>query len=245
MALSPETEWLLTACALIAHADGVLDGEECDRLLGLIDERLDGDEYSEWLAMMGDRELLGRHLSKLPIPAKESHRKLLERAWMMAMVDGERCEAELEELEKIAALLGVDAVQLDYWRENWAYGERALAEGATTAAAFVLGAHEEVGQDDEARFVGFVGRLPTVDEHRQKLRAMWGAPLGKHDVVRALGALSRRTRIMVLRLLARLSARSSAPDAAMRRLRDLAESAGVAGPDADAILEGARRRGTT
>jgi tellurite resistance protein len=245
MALRPETEWLLTACALIAHADGVLDGEECDRLLGLIDERLDGDEYSEWIAMMGDRELLERHLSELPMPSEKSHQDLLEQAWTMAMVDGERCEAELEELAKIAARLGVEAVQLDYWRETWVYGERALAESAAAAAAFVLGAHEAAGADDKARFVGFIGQLPTVDEHRQELRATWVTPPGAFDVARLLGALSRRTRIMVLRLLARLSLRSSGPDAATLRFRDLAVAAGVAGSDVDAMLEDARRRGAT
>jgi tellurite resistance protein len=243
MGLRPETEWLLTACALIAHADGVLDGEECDRLLGMIDERLEGDEYSEWLALMGDRELLERHLSKLPVPPRESHRELLEQAWTMAMVDGERCEAELEALGAIAARLGVDAVQLDYWRETWTYGERALAEGAAASAAFVLRADGPGGEGDKALFATFVDQLPTVDAHRHELRAVLEAPPQKHDVVRMLGALSRRTRIMVLRLVARLAVRWSGSEAATVRFQDLAQTAGVGAADVDAILEDARKRG--
>src|SRR5690606_23000467 len=54
------TTWTLTACGLMAHADGVLDGEECDRITAMIEEEVgtDADAYAEWLAVVGDRASL-------------------------------------------------------------------------------------------------------------------------------------------------------------------------------------------
>ena len=47
MAVSPETEWVLVACGLITHADGTLDGNEAERLMAMVDDRIPEDDYAD------------------------------------------------------------------------------------------------------------------------------------------------------------------------------------------------------
>ena len=110
MAVSLTTQWKLVACGLVAHADGVLDGEECDRLMAAVDDAADGDTYSEWLATVADPERLQRVLDELPTPPEESRRAILEQAWTMSIVDGERCDAETA-----AASFGMRNISMTSW----------------------------------------------------------------------------------------------------------------------------------
>src|SRR5687768_255247 len=86
MALSPTSQWTLVACGVMAHADGVLDGEECDRLLAMVEDEADGEEYSDWLAALGDAKRLDQLLEELPPAPAEDHREILENAWTLAIV---------------------------------------------------------------------------------------------------------------------------------------------------------------
>ena len=53
------------------------------------------------------------------MPATERHREVLEAAWTMAMVDGERAEAESQVLAGLAARLGVSPVAtVSRWLAN-------------------------------------------------------------------------------------------------------------------------------
>ena len=61
MALSLTTQWTLVASGLVAHADHVLSGEECERLMALVDEEVDGDGYAQWMSIISDRERLETH----------------------------------------------------------------------------------------------------------------------------------------------------------------------------------------
>ncbi|MCA9699376.1 MAG: hypothetical protein KC431_17760, partial [Myxococcales bacterium] len=90
MPVSPEIEWILIACGLIAHADGHLDGNEVERLMSMVDDQIPADEYADWLDLLGDREALEARYAALPEPPASQHRSLLEEAWTMAMVDGTR-----------------------------------------------------------------------------------------------------------------------------------------------------------
>jgi hypothetical protein len=244
MPLRAETEWTLTACALIAHADGVLAGEECERLLGMIDEHMSGDEYSTWLERIGDREALERHLEALARPGVGLHRELLEQAWDMAMVDGDRCDAEIRVLHDLAARLGVAREQIDFWREAWAGAARTFADVAARAAEVMLagpgGTIEH--KSDRAAFDAFVDQLPTTHEHRDQLRNNPPDRTEMVDVGRQLGALARRKRDMVLALLAGLVPASTDPEGTADRLRALGEAAGIPSARASEIAEQARGR---
>src|SRR5690606_4323913 len=71
MQLTPEQEWILVACGLIAHADGELKPGERDLILAMLDERLDDDDTGRWFALLGDLDGLRQAFADLlpPLPA--------------------------------------------------------------------------------------------------------------------------------------------------------------------------------
>jgi tellurite resistance protein len=238
MPIAPEMEWTLIACGLIAHADGVLDGAECDRLLSLIDEELDADDYSDWLARIGDKDALEARLDELPAPAPRSHREVLEQAWSMAMVDGDRCEAELDVLNELAFRLGVEPMQLEFWREAWTTNERGFSEWAARGAALVLGGGAALSDGDRMDFDDLIAMLPTSEQHREELRR-WAD--GNDETIdaagRSLAGLPRTRRRQLLKLIAPLVLESPEEEAARVRFRDLAAAAGIMPDESERIFE--------
>ncbi len=242
MAISPETEWTIVVCGLIAHADGVLDGEECERLLSFIDDEIDADAYSEWLAIVGDKAALEGKLADLEPPSAEHHRDLLEAAWSMAMVDGERCDDEVEQLKEIALAIGVEPVQLDFWRDAWTQAEREFSAMASVGAAAVLGGKGPVFPEDRERFSDFLGRLPTTNSHRDELRA---AAAGGGDVVTIglhLTGMPRKVRKRAMKVIAPLVIEASRADDCRQRFVELAVGSGLTPVEADRILQRAESR---
>ena len=138
MALSLESQWTVVACGVMAHADGVLDGEECDLLLAMVEGEADADEYGAWLSTISDRGRLEEMLAQLPTPPEAAHREILETAWTVAVADRERTAPEEVALARIAARLGIESVQREFWRDAWTEGQHAAAELLTDAACVVL-----------------------------------------------------------------------------------------------------------
>ncbi|MCA9654360.1 MAG: TerB family tellurite resistance protein [Myxococcales bacterium] len=169
MALSLQTQWTLVASGLVAHADHVLTGEECERLMAMVDAEVDGDEYGDWMKTISDAEALEGLLKTLDKPPADSHRQILEDAWLMAVVDGERADEEIAVLERVAEVLGVEMLQLEFWREAWTQAQHDYAETVTAALAWVLGDGAELDDQAEDAISEFVGTLPTTHEHREAL----------------------------------------------------------------------------
>ncbi len=239
MALDPETEWILVASGLVAHADGVLDGEECDRLLGMLDDELDPDLYSEWLGIVGDKLALEERLDALPPPPADKHREVLGEAWTMAMVDGERREEEVVVLQELAQRLGVEGVQLEFWMQAWADQERKFSEACAGAATAMFGGLSG-GAEDRKLYDALVDVLPTTDEHREELRAMGAVQADLSDVGRVLAGFSRSFRMRVFKLLAPLIFESEHEDEVHDRFTTLAEAAGMDPDMTEKILLRAR-----
>lgn len=227
MALSLESQWTVVACGVMAHADGVLDGEECDLLLAMVEGEADADEYSAWLSTISDRARLEEMLSQLEAPPKATHREILETAWTVAVADGERTDAEQEALGLIATHLGVESVQLEFWREAWTEGQHALAELVTDAACVVLAG--EAPLDAGARTViRQLGRtVLTTDAHREELVGATAIPKNAEDIGRRLRGIPKRRRQWLIKTLAGVPGQTPRREDAQRRLRDLGESAGL------------------
>ncbi|MCA9659634.1 MAG: TerB family tellurite resistance protein, partial [Myxococcales bacterium] len=117
MPLTPEQEWTLVACGLVAHADGILKEGECDQVLAMIDERLSPEDQHTWVAMVSSSEALEDHLRELPPILPLFHEPLLERAWAMALADGDVDEVELKVVERIAEMIGAAPEDLSAWRD--------------------------------------------------------------------------------------------------------------------------------
>ncbi len=194
MAVSLQTQWTLVASGLVAHADHVLAGEECDRLMAMVEQEIDGDEYAEWMGAVADPMRLQSLLEGLDAPPESMHREILEEAWLMAVVDGERADEELQTLERIATHLGVPAPQLQEWREAWTTAQYDYADLAVASLTWLLAGDAEVSEDDHGTVHDFVHALPTTHEHREVLAGA-SPSASAQDIdqrVRALGKPQRR-----------------------------------------------------
>lgn len=229
MALSLPTQWTLVASGLMAHADHVLSGEECERLMALVDEEVDGDAYAEWMSIVSDPARLSATLASLPVPPTASHRPILEEAWLMAVVDGERVEAELDALRGIAKRLGVAPAQLESWRDAWNAAQDSFAASAVAALGHVQG-----GAGEDGVLEGFVHALPTTHAHRDALLAAGLVHEDLDAVQQRLQGASRGQR----RELARRLAGVVHTDEARERWRALGRALGVTDEELARLADG-------
>ena len=228
MPVSLETEWVLIVCGLIAHADGVLDGAEAERLMAMVDDRIPEDDYTEWLSAIGNKAELEARYAALADPPTDQHRAILEEAWTMAMVDGSRNTEELVVLTRIAERLGVEPMQLEFWREAWTRNEQEFANAVATLAAAVLGGGEALYEDDVSAFLDMVERLPTSQEERERLAGFASAPA--HDtgaLARTLAGMPRSRRIQSFAVVAPLVSSSVVFEQARARFVEIGRAAGL------------------
>jgi len=227
MSVSPETEWVLVVCGLIAHADGTLEGNEVERLMTMVDDRIPPEDYSDWLLIMGDKGQLEARYAALTDPPAASHRALLEEAWTMAMADGSRNTDELVVLTKIADRLGVDPMQLEFWREAWTHNEQVFAEAVAGLAAAVLAGTERMFDDDVSPFLDLIERLPTSAEERDRLGGFADGAPDAGTVARGLASMPRSRRIQAFGLVAPLSSMAVDAENARTRFVDIGRAAGL------------------
>ncbi len=237
MPLTPEQEWIVAACGLIAHADGQVSPAESTQILAMLDERLDPAEHDHWLALLLDPVTLRRTFAELPPPLPAFTEPLLEKAWTMALANGQAGPAELRELEQIAASIGVDDRELSHWRTQWTANATELAEHTAAFAAVLIHHDGTVDPEEAARLHELLDRLPLPRERRQNLgeQLLVAAPALDH-VGATLAALPRERRFAVLRSLAPLVAASSRPDLGRAFFLDLARSAAIANDVAERLL---------
>lgn len=228
MPVSPETEWVLIASGLIAHADNELDGNEVDRLMAIIDEQIPEQDYADWLALIGDKAKLEARYEALAVPPEAQQRVVLEQAWTMAMVDGERSASELVVLVRIAERFGVDPVQLEFWRAAWTQAEQELSIRVAELAIVCLSGNELLFEDDDSRFLDLIEQLPTSNEERERLGGLARQPpTDSAELARALAAMPRARRIQAFAMVAPLLRHSVGAEAARARFIDVGQTAGL------------------
>jgi len=235
MALSLQTQWKLVAAGLMAHADQVMTGEECERLMMLVEQDVADDEYADWLALVSDPEKLRALFESLEPPEAASHRIVLEEAWLMAVVDGERHEDEVAMLSTIAERMGVESVQLEFWREAWTQAQNDRAETTVRTLARLLGD----GPEDAKLLDTVLFELPTTTEHRDALQAITKVEQSREDVARRLGALSKPLRRDVIHRLADAAGKAADADAAKGELAAIAAESGMTEDEIASHLHGA------
>ncbi len=213
MTLTPEQEWILVACGLIAHADGDLKEGEIDLILAMLEERLSEDEHRRWIELLRDLDGLRAAFRELPPPLPAFTEQTLEKAWAMALADGDASPAEVTVMEEIADQLGVNARELAGWRQQW--NEQAADLGEHIAAfAAVLIHHDGVLDPDEIdQYRALLARLPLAAGRREILADEYlkAAPQLGHVGAR-LAALPRERRLAVLRAIGPLVSASSHAD---------------------------------
>lgn len=237
MPLSPEQEWTLVACGLVAHADDILEIGEWDQVLWMLDERIAADETGPWLDLLANKAALRAKLSGLPLPPPFFAEAILERAWRMALADGRGSEEEAAVHDEIATALGVAATDAAAWREQWRGAASRRAEAVAAFAAMLANADGIADSGERAEFADLVARLPLDDARRDALAELIDAPPALEDVVGRLAALPPDERSIALVTLAPI-VRSSFGGAAERALFfDLTERVAVSRADAERMLE--------
>ena len=237
MPLTPEQDWTLAACGLIAHADGDLSRGECDQVLAMLDESLAPEEHAHWLAVLNDGAALLRVFHELPPPLPAFSESLLEQAWTMALADGHASESEVRELERIASELGIGAGELAGWRRHWTDHAVELAEHIAGFAAILIHHDGTIDPEEASGFRGLLARLPLPPSRRERLaqELLARAPALDHVGAR-LASLPRERRLTVLRSLAPLVTASSQPDLGREFFLDLARAAAISEEQAGRLL---------
>lgn len=198
MPLSPEQEWTLVACGLVAHADGVLEVGEWDEVLWLLDERVATDEVEPWIDLLSDEKALRRRFDELAAPAPMLCEGILEKAWRMALADGNGTEAEQTIHDEIASKLGVDDGEVSAWRSAWNDRAHRRAEVVAGFAALMAGSDGVTEPMERAEYDDLVRRLPLADGRLDAVSGLIDAPPDKEALIGATLSLSPEDRGIAL-----------------------------------------------
>ena len=163
MPLSPEQEWTLLACGLMAHADGILDAEEWGQVLWMLDERIDPADAKTWVVRLGDPAALRTHAKTTPIPPPFLTEDILSKAWRMALTDGCGSDREIAVHDELAATLGETPETAAGWRQSWTEKATARAELIAGFAAIIAHADGEVTDLERQSFEALLNRLPLAE----------------------------------------------------------------------------------
>lgn len=237
MPLTPEQEWTIAACGLIAHADGDLSPGESDQVLAMLDERLTPAEHARWLTLLADHAALRAAFAEMSPPLPAFTEPLLEKAWTMALADGHASDAEVRELERIADELGIDARELGEWRRHWTERAVELAEHISAFAAVLIHHDGAIEAAEAGQFRDLLARLPLSTRRREQLATeLLAHPPALDQVGATLASLPRERRLTVLRSLAPLVACSSRADLGRAFFLDLAQAAAISAEQAARLL---------
>ena len=237
MALSPEQEWTLVGCGLIAHADDVLEVGEWDQILRIVNATLTDEESEDWLARLTDREALEKYFADLEPPLPHVREELLHKAWRMALADGYGSEVEAAVHDRIAERVGVDSEQVAAWREDW---NKRAADCAELVAAFAAALANLDGSLDSAeamQFDSLLERMPVSPGRRLQLTELLYNPPAVGDVAERMIAMPEEDRLTVLYDVAPLVHASHRGDRERQVFLELADKAAVARDRAEALLE--------
>ena len=198
MPLSPEQEWTLAACGLVAHADGIVEAGEWDRVLWMLDERIGAEDASTWLELLADRARLQAHLDTMPPPMPFFAEGILEKAWRMALADGEGSRQEAAIHDMLAARIGMPVEEAAALRKAWLRQAHRRSEIVAGFAAILANLDGRVDEEETAELDALVERLPVPAERRPALAAMRGDPPALEHVVGELMRMDAEERGIAL-----------------------------------------------
>jgi hypothetical protein len=236
--LTPEQEWTLVACGMIAHADDVLEFGEWDQLLMLINAAIGEDDVQPWLDLLGDRPALERRFAELPPPLPFQSEPLLEQAWRMALADGSGSEIEAAVHDRIAEKFGVTTDQAQEWRTRWTAEAAARAELVIMFAAALANLDGRMDNDEAVQFDSLLDRMPVSLGRRLELSSLLYTPPKLEELGARLAALSPEACEAVLHEIAPLVQASHSGERERAAFFELASLAAVPNDRARQLLAG-------
>lgn len=237
MPLSPEQEWTLAACGLVAHADGILEVGEWDRVLWMLDERIGTDDATEWTEMLADRERLSAHLEGLAPPPPFFAEAILEKAWRMALADGEGSDHEARVHDELAERLGVPADEVATLRQRWLEQAQRRSELVAGFAAIVANLDGRLDPAEAAELDSLIERLPVAEGRRPALEAMRDEPPALDAIVGALLSSDVEERRIALQAIVPLVRASARGDRERALFLDVASQLAIPEADAERMLD--------
>lgn len=198
MPLSPEQEWTLAACGLVAHADGIVEAGEWDRVLWMLDDRIGAEDASAWVELLADRARLVGHLDAMPPPMPFFAEGILEKAWRMALADGEGSEQEAAVHDMLATRMGVPADEAAGLRGGWLAQAHRRSELVAGFAAILANLDGKLDPEEAAELDALVDRLPAAPGRRPALRALRDDPPSLERVVGELMGMDAEERGIAL-----------------------------------------------
>ncbi len=236
--LTPEQEWTLVACGLIAHADDALEFGEWDQILRLIDASVDDAGIQPWLDLLGDRPALERRFAELDPPLPLMSEGLLEQAWRMALADGSGSEIEAAVHDRIAEKFGVSAEQAQAWRVEWTRQAAARAELVISFAAALANLDGRMDHTEAVQFDALLERMPVPVARRLEFAALLYSPPKLAELGARLVALGPEAREAVLYEIAPLVQASHSGAREQAVFFELADLAAIPRERAGELLRG-------
>jgi tellurite resistance protein len=234
--LTPEQEWTLVACGLIAHADDMLEFGEWEQILRLIDASVDDQSLQPWLDMLGDRRALEKRFAELDPPLPFFAEELLEHAWQMALADGSGTQVEAEVHDRIAEKLGITTERAAELRREWTRKAGERAELVVAFAAALANLDGRMDSAEAAQFDSLLDRMPVSVARRVELAALLYAPPDLGELGRRLAALGEDAGAAVLQEIAVLVDASSDGSRERAVFFELAELAAIPRDRAERML---------
>lgn len=237
MPLSPEQEWTLLACGLVAHADGVLDAAEFEQALWMLDERIDGEDNTAWVSRLGDEASLRAHAKTLQLPPPLFSEDILAKAWRMALSDGRGTAREAEVHDEIATMLGEDLTTVARWRDAWSTQAEARSELIAGFAAHIAQADGQITAAERTSFATLLAHLPLAAGTEEAMRNLLEEPPEMMMLVGGFAALpAEERRIAMLELVPVVSA-DGRDEVARRAFVELAEAIAIDPAEAERMLD--------
>jgi tellurite resistance protein len=234
--LSPEQEWTLVACGLVAHADEVLEVGEWEHVLRMVDGRIDAEEMDRVLAMLVDRGALEARFAELAPPLPAFAETVLRQCWHMALADGHISEFEAAIHDRIAERVGIDADTASRLREGWTLAAATRAEIVVGFAAALANLDGRMDTEEAVQFDALLGRMPLSLGRRAELSVLLYDPPVVEELARRAVALHADEREMLLHDLAPIVLASHRGERERAVYFELAERAAVARHRAELIL---------
>lgn len=236
MALSPEQEWTLVACGLVAHADGIVDDAEWGQVLFLLDERIDEAQLEPWVALLREETRLREHMQTLQPPPPFLAEAILEKAWRIALSDGEGSAAEAAMHDELAERLGVGTDEAASLRRTWTERAAKRAELVAGFAAILARLDGAVVPDEAKQFEALLGRLPLTEQRRNALRELLVDPPDADEIIGGLAALDPEDRHIVVLELVPLVHAAAVTERDHEMFFELAGRLGIARGEAEHML---------
>jgi len=198
MALTPEQEWTLVGCGLIAHADEILDIGEWDEVLRYVGATLSEADQQVWMEVLSNQEQLEQRFAELvPLPPNQAE-ELLRRCWQMALADGTGSDIEATVHDRIARRLSFDLDLVARMREAWTLQAHARAELTVSLAAMFVNLDGHLDFHEAIHFDNLLERLPIPVGRRVELSELLHTPPTFDALVDRLLALDTGERMRAL-----------------------------------------------